>query len=368
MARTPPSAKRMKSRGVKSSGKLEGWFSGDVDLINKYILETSRKSVNTPKMVSFNWMKQQKLDSVRSILKEQKLKRFQELTGNIYPDLVKVFYTNLHFNGDSFVSHVKGVEMVITSDLWAVMTGLKSSRLRINRGNLGVVEEFNKIQFYKGCLKNSHSKVKNFSVGGLKLDERLIAFIVSWILIPRGSNHPTLSKEDLLLIYCIMNKVKINWIHTIKEHMQKSMRLCDLHYPYAILISKFIHYFEVNIEGELAKVIKPSSEINSGSLSKMRFTKIGGKWVSKDGDQAGPSGTNEGDEPEEAAMQDELDVETQEDDHNDTNMGERMTTMSPFERLMINRMDTFAENQRNLYDMCESRFNNMDTRFSTLDE
>ena len=45
-----------------------------------------------------------------------------------------------------------------------------------------------------------------------------------------------------------------------------------------------------------------------------------------------------------------------------------MTTMSPFERLMINRMDTFAESQTNLYDMCESRFNNMDSRFSTLDE
>ena len=148
------------------------------------------------------------------------------------------------------------------------------------------------------------------------------------------------------------------------------MRLCDFHYPCAILISKFLHYFEVNIEGELAEVIKPSSEINSGSLSKMGFTKIGGRWVSKDGDQAGPSGTNEGDEPEDAAMQDEPAAGTQEDDHNDTNdhMGERMTTISPFERLMINRMDTFADNQRNLYDMCESRFNNMDTRFSTMDE
>jgi len=35
---------------------------------------------------------------------------------------------------------------------------------------------------------------------------------------------------------------------------------------------------------------------------------------------------------------------------------------------MINRMDTFIENQRNLHDFCESRFNHMDTRFSTLDE
>jgi len=137
--------------------------------------------------------------------------------------------------------------------------------------------------------------------------------------------------------------------------MQKAMRLCDFHYPYAILISNFLHYFEVDIEGELAEVIKPSSEINSGSLSKMGFTKIGGRWVSKDGDQACPSETNEGDEPEQAAMQDEPATETQEGEHHDINMDERMPIMSSFERLMINRMDTFADNQRNLYEMCESR-------------
>ena len=100
----------------------------------------------------------------------------------------------------------------------------------------------------------------------------------------------------------------------------------------------------------------------------MGFTKIGGRWESKNGDQAGPSGTNDGDEPEDATTQDEPAAEAQETDHNDAYMGERMTTMSPFERLMINRMDTFAENQRDLYDLCESRFNNMDSRFSTLDE
>jgi len=233
---------------------------------------------------------------------------------------MKVFYINLQFSDYSLISHVKGVDMIITSDVWSAVTRLKSSGLRINRGNLGVVEEFNKIQFYKGCLKSPHSKVRNFFVGGLKLDERLVAFIVSWILTPRGSNHSTLSEEDLLLIYCNMNKVKINWIHTIKEHMQKAMRLCDFHYPYAILISMFLHYFEVNIEREVAKVIKPSSEINSGSLSKMGFTKISGRWVSKDGDQVGPSGTNEGDEPEEAAMQNEPVAETQGDYHNDINM------------------------------------------------
>jgi len=81
----PPSAKRMKTRAVRSGGKLEGWFSGESELIDKYLHETSRKIVNTPKLVSFTRMKQQNLNILRSLLKEQRLKRFLELTGNIYP-------------------------------------------------------------------------------------------------------------------------------------------------------------------------------------------------------------------------------------------------------------------------------------------
>ena len=42
---------------------------------------------------------------------------------------------------------------------------------------------------------------------------------------------------------------------------------------------------------------------------------------------------------------------------------------------MVNRMDNFAENQRNLHDFCatnfqnfDNRFQSMDTRFQNLDE
>ena len=93
------------------------------------------------------------------------------MKGNIYPDLVRVFYTNLKFEGNNLVSHVKGVEMEITHEVWAAVAGVKFSGLRINKGHLGVVEDFNKIQFYKSCLKNNQSQVSTCSVGGLKLDE-----------------------------------------------------------------------------------------------------------------------------------------------------------------------------------------------------
>ena len=57
------------------------------------------------------------------------------------------------------------------------------------------------------------------------------------------------------------------------------------------------------------------------------------------------------------------------------NQGDEILSMSSFERYMVNRLDGFAENQRNLHDLCvsnfhsiDNRFNSMDTRFMTLDE
>ena len=70
------------------------------------------------------------------------------MKGNIYPDLIWVFYPNLKFEGNNFVSHVKGVDMEISHDVLVAVTGLKYVGLRINKGNIGVVEKFNKVQYY----------------------------------------------------------------------------------------------------------------------------------------------------------------------------------------------------------------------------
>jgi len=216
MDSTPPTSRRVKSRVVRSGGRLEGWFSGDNDLIERYRFETSTKVINNPKVVCFDWVKSQKLDNVRRLLKDQSLRKFLEMKGNIYPDLIRVFYTNLKFEGNNLVYHVKGVDMEITHEMWTVVAGLKYSGLRINKGNIGVVEDFNKVQYYKSCLKNQNAQVSTCSVGGLRLDERLLALIVTWILTLRGSNHSVLTEEDLVYIFCIMKKIRINWVHIIK--------------------------------------------------------------------------------------------------------------------------------------------------------
>ena len=47
------------------------------------------------------------------------------MKGNIYPDFIRVFYTNLKFVDNNLVSHVKGVDIEITQEVWTAVTGLK---------------------------------------------------------------------------------------------------------------------------------------------------------------------------------------------------------------------------------------------------
>jgi len=111
--------------------------------------------------------------------------------------------------------------------------------------------------------------------------------------------------------------------------------------------------------------------LNNGSLSKMGFTKVGGKWISKDGDLgASSSGAADLEQDEPANM--DVQHEDSPEDYQDAgpsvgagNQEEEMQTMSHFERLMMNKLDSFGENQRNLHDLCVSNFQSIDTDLTT---
>jgi len=128
-------------------------------------------------------------------------------------------------------------------------------------------------------------------------------------------------------------------------------------------------------------LVKSTQEMNNGSLSKMGFTKINGKWVSKDGDHGGSSSAAAANFDIEDQVAD-MDIHHEEQPATNFvaetsvgDQGDEMPSMSSFERYMVNRLDGFAENQRNLHDLCvsnfqniDNKFNSMDTRFMTLDE
>jgi len=196
--------------------------------------------INTPKHVSLDWLKSEELLDVAESLEFQGLEKFFRLTGNIYPDLTKVFFTNLKVKGDRFESRVKGVIMDITHEVWKTVTSLKCDGLKLGKGTIEGLEEYNKVTFYRSCLRNPQAAGKGFQVGGLSVYPRILAFIIVWILTSRGHNHVVLHEEDLILMNCIRNQIKVNWPSVIEMQLEKAKRLMDCRILYVVLISKFI--------------------------------------------------------------------------------------------------------------------------------
>jgi len=120
------------------------------------------------------------------------------------------------------------------------VTGLKCDELKLGKGTIEGLEDYNKVTFYSSCLRNPQVVGKGFQVGGLSVYPRIMAFIIVWILTPRGHNHAVLHEKDMILMYRIMNQIKVNWPSVIGMQLEKAKRLMNYRVPYVVLISKFI--------------------------------------------------------------------------------------------------------------------------------
>jgi len=126
------------------SGFLTRWFDGNMDNINEYHREFSQKKFVNPKFLRMEFLRNENLNQV-DILKFQKIERFVKLSGNIYPDLVKVFLTNMWIDDGVIYSQVKGVDMAITDEVWLSVVGLRDVGIIVSRANVADLGGFDKV-------------------------------------------------------------------------------------------------------------------------------------------------------------------------------------------------------------------------------
>ena len=76
-------------------------------------------------------------------------------------------------------------------------------------------------------------------------------------------------EEHLQLLYCIKNGLKVNWISIISEVMKKAKKSITYKFSYAMLISKFIEHFKINVISKVTDNTTTNSEIGPKQLAKM---------------------------------------------------------------------------------------------------
>jgi len=169
--------KKSKEQSNNNQGILENWFAGDSEAMTRFIHETSRKQVNVPKVLEFSWLREENLTEAKTLLKHQKLLR------NNWKCLSRLGESVLQQSGSRWQKSSLPCERCEAENykgIWSNVGGIKYSGMKVSKGNTAGIQGFNKMQFYRSCVRNPAEPVARFHAGNLTLILRLLAYIISW--------------------------------------------------------------------------------------------------------------------------------------------------------------------------------------------
>lgn len=199
-----------------------------------------------------------------------------------YPELVKVFYSNMVRKKGKLTSVVKGVPISLTaSDICAIFEIPPGGHKFV--GTLAQWENYSKHAFYYNLSRLSehqtYNKRKKSSEGDnpervywsptkFSINDRMLHYFLVYAVVPRFSNHCTITDPEFLLLYSIKTNFHVDWGHSILSHMMSH----DEHaegLPYAHLLTKIFRHFNVNLENELCfSMAKPSFMISIKQINR----------------------------------------------------------------------------------------------------
>ncbi|KAF1870540.1 hypothetical protein Lal_00025672 [Lupinus albus] len=193
------------------------------------------------------------------LLRQQKLFHFCCKADDIYPELVRVFYCNMNFRKNLMTSHVKGKDIVLDMKTFSsICCDIPMT------GDITEEIERRKQQSLGETVKN----MDILSAGYLTLEDRLIHYFLSYVILPKFSNHSQISDIELQLMYAIKFNININWARMIMNrmwHVRDSQSLL----PYAIFITKILEHFGVSLDEPTAEPNQPESHAQSSSSAAM---------------------------------------------------------------------------------------------------
>ena len=116
-------------------------------------------------------------------------------------------------------------------------------------------------------------------VGGLTAEDKILVYLIAYILTPRSSNHAQVTDDDLHIVYCLKSGIKMKLVLLNEDIMLKSRRLVDYEFLYVVLASRFINYFNVDVSNEVVDFTKASSEITERHLQQIGMRFVDHEWI-----------------------------------------------------------------------------------------
>ncbi|KAI5428538.1 hypothetical protein KIW84_033502 [Lathyrus oleraceus] len=166
-------------------------------------------------------------------------------SGPYYPDLVRMFYCNMCIENGKFVSHVRGKKITLTPKRLGQILDIPSGGHMLYDPEDEVWNDYNKREFYFGLSRISEGEYhvkrveshggeeppKDFwSARNFFINDGLLHYFLAYVMLPRNSNHCTVTDTKMQALYAIKNDITLNWsrliLHHIITHTNSDVEYC----------------------------------------------------------------------------------------------------------------------------------------------
>ncbi|WVZ23575.1 hypothetical protein V8G54_002119 [Vigna mungo] len=135
---------------------------------------------------------------------------------------------------------------------------------------------------YQGLSTFVQMKEKGFLHRWLDKEEKMIAYIIYWILLPGRPHAYKLSTEDLYVLSAIMFRIPTNWVAVFKKHIIDIGINDWSNLPYGVFISKVLSLSGVNLTGETKITCNRTNQIGKAILTCIGLKKTALGWIFSD--------------------------------------------------------------------------------------
>ncbi|MED6198309.1 hypothetical protein PIB30_065071 [Stylosanthes scabra] len=272
--------------------KEERWFDGANEKL-AYDERLSKMGILTPKFIGDEVLPDEKYPKFWRLIDIQGLRPFLYMRERYYPRFIAAAYTtmfirdNLNDNGTGgfiFGFRLGGRTYEFSLSDLATVWGLKNEGVTFKGDNNphGTWNEFNKLDAIRG-LRLEHAASGKYAISRMSTDHRLLLYVLSYVLLPRKSNHGSASEEDLLILWAMVLEKQIHWPYLMVHRMLKySQGKSTSFLAHAHLLTKVFEIAPLDLTREDNVEPEISHAIMSKNIHQMQRNLVGPADIAED--------------------------------------------------------------------------------------
>jgi hypothetical protein len=236
--------KRLKSKAQREEtpSKDKSFRSSEHSV--RFLKDISNRMVVFGKIVDFRYFDNHHIH-LKELFEAQRWVNFLSLRQTQYTTLVKHFYTHFQFQHNIITSYVKGKSISLSqSELASVLQVPRNGTIqRYTTNSWMVFKGYNPLESIRQMCGNPSIEVPiRPKISELTLESRLIHHIITHNILPRSCSYEYISYLDAFIIWCILNKVKLDLAFYVGWHMDACVKKKNGALPYGLHITTIFNH------------------------------------------------------------------------------------------------------------------------------